>query len=86
MPRLVVTSDNDMLIGGALVEICVHPSDRNCSIFRTANIVDPVLIRARSFAWIDIEMTANEPAAIVVAIAEATITSRRAKPKAVGRL
>ena len=86
MPRLVVTSDNDMLIRGVLVEICVQPSDRNCSIFRTANIADPVLMRARSFAAIDNEMTANDPAAIVVAIAEATITSRRAKPETSGRL
>ena len=44
--RSVVTSDMDMLIAGALVDLCVQARDRNCSIFRPAAIVATVRVLA----------------------------------------
>ena len=76
----VVTSEDDRLMAGVLVEMCVQASDRNCSIFRAATIVATVRTLAAWFARIVIDKTTHAPAAMVEAIADATITSRSAKP------
>src|SRR4249919_3418401 len=80
--KSVVTSEDDMLIAGPVVVTCVHESDRSCSSFAAASAVAIVRARDWRLAWIAIDTSTDEPAAMTAITPDAITTSRSAKPRA----